>query len=430
MSYVTLSSLRITWGINEICLNLILLNLNFSVNAHKRIIKSLCLVTYFVTLLGTNLNAAHIVGGDVTYRFVSFDADSSHVTFDITFTLYRDQFSGGAPFDNNATFGIFRQQNDGIWRFYNQRRNISNGIVEPIPKTDDPCVDEPSNVGVQKSSYLFRIEIEVGETDYMVAYQRCCRNNTIANILNPGETGGLFDVIITSKAQKEGNSSPLFNNFPPIFICGDSPVEFDHSATDPEGDILRYTFCAPFAAGGTVDAMTGNLGCCDCVRPNPQNCVPPFANVVYMPPFTKNAPLAGNPVVTIDNTTGVIYGTPEINGQYVVGVCVEEFRDGVVISTIRRDFQFNVVTCTPNVFAQLAAEEVDTGGLDGKVFFINSCGENTVTIENTSFNENNIFDYRWIFYEENGNVLLDKSGGTENRDIQVTFQELVIILEQ
>ena len=116
-----------------------------------------------------------------------------------------------------------------------------------------------------------------------------------------------------------------------------------------------------------------------------------------MPPFTKNAPLAGNPVVTIDNTTGVIYGTPEINGQYVVGVCVEEFRDGVVISTIRRDFQFNVVTCTPNVFAQLAAEEVDTGGLDGKVFFINSCGENTVTIENTSFNENNIFDYRWIF---------------------------------
>ncbi len=373
----------------------------------------------------SQLSAAHIVGGDVTYRFLNFNADSSLVTFRITFTMYRDQFSGGAPFDANATFGIFRQSVAGNWLFYDQQRNIGNGAIEPIPRIDDPCVDEPLNVGVQRSSYIFNVTLEVGDQDYMIAYQRCCRNNTIANILVPVETGAVFDVVISSLAQNEGNSSPTFDGFPPIFICGGSPVNFDHSASDSDGDVLRYTFCAPFASGGTVDSNSGgNQGCCQCVRPEPIQCPPNYANVIYVPPFTKNAPLAGDPVVGIDNISGLISGVPEINGQYVVGVCVEEFRNGVLIGSIRRDFQFNVVTCTPNVFAQLAADEVDNEGLDGKVFFINSCGQNTVFIENTSFDENNIFDYKWIFYQPNGDILVEQTGGTENRDFEVTFPDI------
>lgn len=380
------------------------------------------IASFFILSFFSNLDAAHIVGGDVTYTFLRFNADTSRVTFRINFTMYRDQFSGGAPFDNNATFGIFRQNVNGSWEWYGERRGINNGPVEPIPRVDDPCVDEPLDVGVQRSSYIFDVELEIGNTNYMIAYQRCCRNNTIANILDPGETGAVFDVVITPTAQIEGNSSPTFNNFPPIFICGGQALSFDHSATDPEGDVLRYTFCAPFASGGTIDANSGgNQGCCQCVRPSPLMCPPDYDNVIYRPPFTKNAPLAGNPVVSIDNITGEISGIPEINGQYVVGVCVEEFRNGELIGSIRRDFQFNVVTCTPNVFAQLAADEVDDGGLDGKVFFINSCGENTVFIENTSFSENNIFEYQWVFYDPNGDVLLDQTGGRENRDISVTF---------
>lgn len=368
--------------------------------------------------------AAHIVGGDVTYQFVSFNSDTTQVTFRIVFTMYRDQFSGGAPFDNNATFGVFRQDATGNWTVYRVLENVPNGAVRSIPRVDDPCVDEPNNVGVQESSYIFNVTLDIGDRDYMIAYQRCCRNETISNILDPGETGAVFDVVITPKAQREGNNSPTFNSFPPIFICADGEVDFDHSATDSEGDILRYTFCAPFANGGTFDAMTGNLGCCDCVRPHPTQCPPEFPNVVYRPPFTKNAPLAGDPVVSIDNVTGLISGIPEITGQYVVGVCVEEFRDGELISTIRRDFQFNVVPCIPNVFAQIVSEDVEDGGLDGRTYFINSCGENTVTIENSSFDENQIFAYHWTIYNPDGSTLIDDSGGTELRDFTVTFPDL------
>jgi hypothetical protein len=47
----------------------------------------------------------------------------------------------------------------------------------------------------------------------------------------------------------------------------------------------------------------------------------------------------------IDSHTGIITGTPTINGPFLVGVCVEEYRDGELISTTNRDFQYNVGEC-------------------------------------------------------------------------------------
>ncbi|NNE27583.1 MAG: PKD domain-containing protein [Saprospiraceae bacterium] len=380
----------------------------------------LCL---FLVLFTHETKAAHIVGGDVTYDFVRFNGDSTEVTFRIVFTLYRDEFSGGANFDTDARFGIFQEVTPGNWRLYSEVRGVDPGGISSIPDPDLPCIEPPSTIGVQRGSYVFEITLEVTDRNYMVAYQRCCRNNTIANILEPGETGAVFDVIITPKAQAEGNSSPKFNSFPPIFLCSGLQFEFDHSAQDLEGDVLRYTFCAPFESGGTVDAQTGTLGCCDCVRPLPGQCGPPFDNVIYRPPYTKNAPLAGNPVVSIDNNSGLISGTPEINGQYVVGVCVEEFRDGVIISKIRRDFQFNVLTCTPNLRALLEADDVQTGPNDTEVYLIKSCGDTTVRVINRSTGTD-IETYSWSFLEENGDVLFESFGGAENRDVDVTFPGL------
>ena len=79
----------------------------------------------------------------------------------------------------------------------------------------------------------------------------------------------------------------------------------------------------------------------------------PYEAVDFVGPLYGSArPLGGDPLVTIDPQTGVISGTPIAVGQFVVGICVKEYRDGELLSTIQRDFQFNITLkymCTLNI---------------------------------------------------------------------------------
>jgi hypothetical protein len=175
---------------------------------------------------------------------------------------------------------------------------------------------------------------------------------------------------------------PTFNSFPPIVICAGQPLEYDHSATDPEGDLLLYKFCSPLDGGGNL-LDNANYETCAGAAPNPA-CPPPYDDVFFnAPAFTPLAPMAGNPVISIDPLTGIITGTPELIGQYVVGVCVEEYRDGQLISTVFRDFQFNVASCDPLVVADIEEDEI----ISDQEFLINSCGETAINFVNQSFQQ-------------------------------------------
>ena len=357
--------------------------------------KQIILTISFLCLLFIKSYGTHIVGGDVTYECLGFNADSSQVTLKVEFTMYRDTESGGAQFDNNAVFGVWNGSGDN-WSFYTRFDNQQFFDRADIDIEDDPCVDIPSNVGVEKAVYSFDVILEVNGDDYIIGYQRCCRNPTITNLINPGDTGAAFQIEVTAEALALCNNSPKFNNFPPIFVCANFDIDFDHSATDAEGDVLVYEFCAPLQAGGTVgtDMNPGNPESCEGVRPSPQNCRPTFDNVNFAPGFSATNPMQGNPVVRIDPTTGLISGAPTIIGQYVVGVCVKEFRNGVLLGETRRDFQFNTVICTPLVFAEINAGLI---GGDGLTYNIASCGSNDVFIENNSFQESSIVSYNWWF---------------------------------
>jgi gliding motility-associated-like protein len=366
-----------------------------------------------------NAQAAHIIGGEITYVCLGNNQ------YEFTMRIYRDCASSGALFDSDPssqTVGTVTIYEDGsnVAFDLDPGSGVSDGTIDlntPVittipPDVSNPCLIIPDNVCVEEGIYQFTVTLPNNPLSYHIVYQRCCRNNSISNIILPGDTGATYTIELTPEAQQTSagcvNDSPTFNNFPPIIICANEPINFDHSATDPDGDQLVYKFCSPKAGGGTDGVMGGDPNAFTGVAPNPDS-PPTYENVTFVPPlYSPTNPMGGNPQVTIDAATGLIIGEPTALGQFVVGVCVEEYRNGILLSVVKRDFQFNVESCEPTVFAQIQND----GTVNGSDFVINSCGNSTITFIDESFDQAFINTYDWSFDLNNGDTVTANSQNT------------------
>lgn len=344
--------------------------------------KRILLITILgIPFLPKDCFATHIVGGEIQYECLGFNAATQVGTYRIILHVYRDCFNGQAPFDNPASITVYQMGPIvSEWVTVNPTPVITN----IPPETNNPCLTPPANICVEEGLYVATVNLPYNAAGYTISYQRCCRNNTIDNIVSPGASGSTYTIFLSAQAQQTCNSSPSYNAFPPIVICNGQPLIFDHSATDAQGDQLVYSLCAP------------ELGAS---QNNPQPNVadpPPYNPVNFLNPYNANNPLGGNPPLSIDPVTGLLTATPLTLGQFVVGICVSEFRNGVLLSVTRRDFQFNVTSC---IIAVEPTPEPDTsvtinlgGGLqviegrscDNTVFFEYSlpAGTNPALIQN------------------------------------------------
>lgn len=376
----------------------------------KQILYSTLLIIFF-SLSSLSLNAKHIIGGEVYYDCLGIDSSGNTpmVTFEITFNMYRDCFGGGAGFDSPAQFGLYTSSGND-WN-YTTTFTASPGFIDNLEINDDPCVEEPEDVCVQKATYIFNITVPVIDETYLLSYQRCCRNNTIVNIIDPGETGAVFQVEISPLAQQICNDSPTFDNFPPIVVCAETPLFFDHAASDNEGHTLVYEFCTPITSGGTLGSNDnpGDATACNGVTPNPANCAPEYDNVIFKPPnFKVGEPLGDGSNTNLNAFTGLLTTTPQLTGQHVIGVCVKEFLNGELLSEIRRDFQFNVESCKVLINANVGNDEV----IKEQEFLIRSCGEFDVLFENLSEDKAFIEEYLWEFNIDGNVVSSDQENPT------------------
>lgn len=152
------------------------------------------------------------------------------------------------------------------------------------------------------------------------------------------------------------NSSATFTAFPPLFLCQGNVFNFNHAATDSDGDSLAYTFYTPYN---------------DVVPTFPANTAT-FTPVTWLGGFSATNPLGGAPL-SLDPVTGMMSGTPSMLGQFVVGVRVREFRNSIQINEVTRDFQFNITFCPAP--AQALIVPGDT---------INACSGLSVSFPNNS----------------------------------------------
>jgi len=338
------------------------------------------------------LQAAHIIGGEITYECLGTNSAGTANRYKFVMRIYRDCQSNGALFDSAtgapfpATVTIY-QDGTTLPRIF----ELGAPIINKITPSSNPCFDVPPNVCVEEGIYEFETELPIISGSYYVVYQRCCRNSTINNITEPGLTGATYTTQITTEAQTVCNTSPTFKGFPPIVLCLDKPIDFDHSATDAEGDSLVYEFCSPLVGGGP---NTNNFDATFGVAPNP-DAPPPYDNVNFIAPtYSDKKPLGEFANLRIDPETGFITGEPNMLGQFVVAVCMYEYRKGELLSITRRDFQFNVTECEPKVVAQITADSMVNRT---RSFFLQVCGTENITFQNESYSRANVQRFFWEF---------------------------------
>ena len=324
--------------------------------------------------------ATHLVGGEIYYTHLG---GSEYL---VTLKVYRDCGPAntlGTGFDDQVYIGMW----DGSGTIgFNDVLTIplTQSNVSSVPVVlGNPCGTPPPDLCIEQAIYSTTVTLPANAYGWDLMWQRCCRNPSISNLQNFGGTenpGATFLTHVPGTSQGAGatnNSSPVFQELPPVAVCANFDFTWDHSAIDPDGDELVYSFCAPLDGGGT-----GGGNGYDSPVPNPP-ATPPYDDVPYLNGYSATYPIASDPAMEIDPVTGVITGMPNQPGQYAIGICVSEYRDGELLSTTMRDFQFNVTLCDPNI-QSLVADQTPA----------QLCIGETLTLDNNSQNGTS---YSWDF---------------------------------
>ena len=328
--------------------------------------KKLLFALLLLLSMGGSVSAAHIKGGFFTYQYLG-PGSGTNLRYRITLTVYMICNPNSGQLSNPINFTIFNGASN------QQVTNVSVPITTQY--TLSKVYDEPCITGNEVGCYylivvydLPTIELPAIPEGYTVAYQRCCRIAGINNLTNSSAVGNTFTIRIPGSATGQNaqiNSSPQFLVNDTAVVCRGSYFQTSFAATDTDGDSLSYQFCGAYQGG---DAQAPS--------PNPA-ANPPYTEVPYAAPYTGTQPLGS--AVTINPTTGMISGiAPDIMGQYVICVCVNEYRNGVLINTTRKELHIAVNDCNP-LRAQLNPRPAFCESLD--VSFSNDAAGNPPNAE-------------------------------------------------
>lgn len=252
--------------------------------------------------------------------------------YEITLIMYVDcgpSNTTGITFDATGIISIYDSSNNLVEELEisdAQQMELSNETV------GNDCLEIPTDLCILRGVYTVIVELPLIAGEYQLAYQRCCRNPSIINIVDPSTFGNTYTTTIPgSNLVTDCNSSPSFEEYPPLALCVGDEINVNLSAIDPDNDSLVYTLTTPFHGANDVNPTA--------ITP------PPFTQLPWSPGYSESYPIDSSPAIEIDNNSGFITGTPTQMGMYIIGIKVEEYRDGVLINSIIRDFRFLVVDC-------------------------------------------------------------------------------------
>lgn len=277
-------------------------------------------------------NATHIVGGQL---FITQNQDS-YYNYNMGLTMYFDALNGnpGAE-DQTVMIYVFRK-----------RDNVLIGSLE-APKIERKSVNYANPLcgisTLQTWQITYGSAVHLTPTDfadsqgYYMVWDRCCRNGTITNIQAPGDAGSLFYLEFPPLFKNNANfknSSPVFPEIRGDYACVNSPFLFNFGGTDADGDSLVYSLITPMQ------------GYADKANPSaPARGSSSYPRLTWIDGISVSNMIPGPDPLKVNPSTGMLSVTAGSVGLYVFAVQVDEYRKGVKIGSLTRDFQLKVVDC-------------------------------------------------------------------------------------
>ncbi len=315
--------------------------------------KILKLLFLFLLFFSVTSQATHIVGGEVRLVYLAGGVGES---YKIILNLYFDNINGTpAAEDPSINVGIYSKSTRQRVDYF----TLTKETQQNIPYLGDVC--QTGSLSTRIIVYSREIQLNpavyTSSAGYFMVWERCCRNNVITNISSPGQASNAF--YSEFPATRQGgvifrNSAPNLGIPPGDYLCVNQSVSVNFGGTDADGDELRYSLTTPFdatiASQTTPKPFEGNA-------PDGSQLIPPASYPNFVPTvnfltgYSATSPILSNVLggqLTIDPNTGELRVNPRTQGLFVFSVKCEEWRNGVKIGEIRRDFQFLVKACPNN----------------------------------------------------------------------------------
>jgi hypothetical protein len=295
-------------------------------------------------LLALPVMASHIVGGE--FELIYLSKNNYRLNLIYYFDLKNNTFNGDDPenaqpelSEPTITVGIFRKSDNAFIRYvvltFVSRTHVSY--------TQPDC----SHGEIKTDKLLYSADIVLEDENfsdpsgYYVAWQRCCRNYNIINIVSDEPAPGQIDfpdaagqTFYLEFPPVVKNGKPFVNStprlFPPLndYACPGKLYYADFAGTDDDGDSLVYSLSVPLSTPTSEASPATQPG--------------PYPDVKWQSPFSFTNITGGKPDLKISKD-GFLTVTPKTQGLFVFAVKCEEYRKRKKIGEVRRDFQMLVV---------------------------------------------------------------------------------------
>tara|TARA_B100001287_G_scaffold261698_1_gene250978 strand:+ start:20774 stop:27514 length:6741 start_codon:yes stop_codon:yes gene_type:complete len=217
-------------------------------------------------------------------------------------------------------------------------------------------IDNPSGCSIGSDICVYKVEystiVDLNNNNgtanggFHVTHERCCRNNSIENISDPGGTGMTYYAWIPPIFSN--NTSPEFTNSPLPFICVGDTTTALNTATDIDGDELIFSYVTPLKGNFTAADPPQNINPTD----YPATYAIPIEEVQYGLGYSYESPFGAGGYYNVVASNGLTTYYSNIQGKFVVGVLIKEYREvnGQVLlyGVTTREVQLIVQNCPSN----------------------------------------------------------------------------------